>query len=134
MIEKYIITSAVNNSKVFEKGLKTLEHFAESQNATLLVLPLKYNPTRLSQDEVVYDDLVAPYLQYQDFTLHGKMTVLPEVNIRPTAIKPLQGLASLGHESHTLIASPRLHMDTIPTMDRFHPKFILTTGCITEEN
>lgn len=134
MIEKYIITSAVNNSKVFEKGLKTLENYADYQNATLLVLPLKYNPSRLSQDEIVYDDKISLYLQYQDFSLHGKISVLPEINIIPTAIKPLQGLASLGHESHTLIASPRLHLDTIPTMDRYHPKFILTTGCITEEN
>lgn len=134
MIEKYIITSAVNNSKVFDRGLQTLEVYAEHQNATLLILPIKYNPARLSQDEIVYDDRVEIYIQRGDFTLNGKMSVLPEINISPTAIRPLQGLASLGHESHTLVASPRLHLDTIPTMDRYHPKFILTTGCITEEN
>ena len=133
-IEKYIITSCINNSKVFEKGLRTLENYAEIQNATLLVLPIRYNPSRLSQEEIIYDSKVSQYLQYEDFSINDKLVVLPEIKILPTAIRPLSGLASLGHESHTIIASPRLHLETIPSIDRYHPKFILTTGCITEEN
>ena len=133
-VEKYIITSCINNSKVFERGLRTLENYAEIQNATLLILPIRYNPSRLSQEEIIYDSKVSQYLQYEDFSINDKLVVLPEIKILPTAIRPLSGLASLGHESHTIIASPRLHLETIPSIDRYHPKFILTTGCITEEN
>ncbi len=133
-IEKYIITSAINNSKVFEKGLETLKGFCENENATLLILPIRYNPSRLTEEEIIYDKNILEFLQYDNFSICDKLTVLPEVKILPTAIKPLSGLASLGHETHTLIASPRIHLETIASLEKNKPKFILSTGCITEEN
>ena len=54
MIEKYIISSIQNNSKLNQNALKALETYAEHNNATLILLPIKYNPYKLDEKEIFY--------------------------------------------------------------------------------
>ena len=133
MTEKYVITSAVNNSKVFKKGLESLQNYCNYNNATLKVLPIKYNPQRLTEEELIYDKSVQEFLEYKNFQLMD-VVVLPEIKVLPTASKPLSGFSSVGYEFSAIIAHPRLHLNSVATLTRGKPKFLLTTGSITEEN
>lgn len=133
-VERYIITSAVNNSEVFEEGLKSLENYCFYNDAELIILPISYNPLKLSKDEIKFNPKLEKYIERNNFSIGNRVSVLPEVNIRPTAIKPLQGVKSMGLEHNMIIGHTRLHLEAIASLERNNSLQVVTTGAITKPN
>jgi len=134
-MKRIVVTSAVSNSKVNQKLLDTIKNYCKKNKAGLIVCAVTYNPLRLKEDQVVFDESIEEYLTRESFTISGRVKVLTKLNIRPTAKRPLTGVISLGSDHNTIVPHPRLHEETIASIDvTKDTKKIMTSGTITNPN
>ena len=132
-IERYIVTSAINNCELFAEGLETLETLAEHYQAELIVMPIRYNPYNIPISEVKWNEQLDSYMLDEDAVIKDT-SLLTTMNISPTAVKPLSGLGGFEHSNNIIVAHPRLHMEHLPTATKGKIKQVLTTGTITKAN
>ena len=134
-MQRWVITSAQNNTEVNKDALDALKFYCERTGAKLVVLPIKYNPDRLPEEEIRYSDLIPKEAIVDHTFLIGKNTyVLGDLHQLPTKKYPLNGLGNFGGDKHLIVASPKMHQETYPTLDREQPKFAFTTASITKPN
>jgi len=130
-VEKYIITSVTNNTRIFKEALVSLESYASYLNATLIVMPVHYNYDGIS--DIIYDNDVKQYMIDKDVIIKDTV-LLGSFKLRPTLIKPLSGLGTLYGESNIIVASPKLHMEHLPVNEEHQVKTLMTTGTISYPN
>ena len=140
----YILTSAQNNTQVHEGLWENLLVYAKYLKATLYVSQFTYNTnayqarevkpgTRVAEyDEVWYDSNLAPYVYNERLNLTPSLTFCGELNILPTADRPLNGFENYTNRASGIFPHARQHMQSIASLDS--PKFNYTTGACTLRN
>lgn len=133
----FLITSAQNATPVNKELLKNMEAYAKHLKGEIEVIPIRYrNPTVAgegSKDDYWHDD-VLPYLIASRHSLNKNLTVLADVKTQPTASMPLSGMEGLTGVESSIIGHPRQHLNTLPTLEGYPKKVMLSTGSITNEN
>lgn len=134
-----VITWAQNATPAHEGFLTGLESLCKDRNANLIVQTGRYtNPTSIwsekQETEQWWDEKLEPYLHNQRTRLNKNLTLLGDINIRPTAMDPLSGLESITHGETGIFGHPSLAMKVIPTPHQRLPKILTTTGACTIEN
>ena len=135
----FVITAAQNATPVHEGFLAALESYCAAHDAELIVIPLRYkNPTSRwtsSQENAeVWAAEVGPYLFNQRRKLNDGITLLGDLKIQPTAVRPLTGLEGLTHGESSIIGHTKLEFKTVATPQHSLPKMMTTTGAVTVPN
>lgn len=138
--QRFIFTWCQNGTAIHEKFLDNIEAYAEFLDAEISVVAGRYrNPTSLKASEdlkgiEVWNKRVQPYLTANRHNIHENLMVLGDVKIQPTAATPLTGFNSISGSGSCIIGHPRQHLKTLPILDGYPHKVLLTTGSVSVEN
>lgn len=153
-LRRYILTCQQNNTHVHPGFWANLQAAAEFYRAELKVARFSYNTTayrdaksvkagRLpARDEGLwFDPVTAPYV-CDDPTRHGscRYRLAPdllwcaEMNILPTAVRPLSGLDAYAGSSSGIFPHAKIALESLPRPAGAAPKFNITTGACTLRN
>ncbi len=131
--KRYVLTTAVIGC-LATPALKTIEAYCKATNAELIVLTIKYKHIEKAEGYISdwLDSDLAKYARYSKFYLGNDIQVLGDIQISPTAVNPLTGLAPICKGKPTIVPSTQLAQDPIPTAKGVRPITIWGTGAITE--
>ena len=135
----FIITWAQNATPVHGGFWKNVEAYVEHLNANLHVVAGRYkNPTSIRSNKRESDEFwskeVKPYLDLNRHNIHPLLQVLSDVKIQPTAATPLSGMNGITGEESCIIGHPRQHLKSLPVLEGYKPKLLLSTGACTIPN
>lgn len=143
--QKFIVTWCQNETDLHENLFTNVEALAKEYDAEILVIAGRYrNPNSLerSQDLKTFEKnnkslwhrRVIPYLDANRHTIHDFLSVLSDIKTQPTASTPLSGLNGISGLESCIIGHPRMHMKSLPVLDGYPNKLLLTTGAVSVEN
>lgn len=133
MAERYLITSAQAEAKPNKKLLNSMGTYATEMSAQLIVLPMIGNSAQQDWTEL-HPDFEDYDVEYGTRKL-GSNVQIEQFHVRPYQVDPVTGLSRFAQRETTQIfASPKQRMKAIPHSVRRHPKFLVTTGAITNPN
>jgi hypothetical protein len=150
---RYILTAAQNNTPVHPQFLRNLEAFATAIGARIMVSRFSYNkaaygqkatkagrgPTADDTAETWYDPAIAQYVcdhpgYGAGYQLAPDLRWCSEMNIQPTAVRPLSGLESYAGTSSGIFPHAKIALESVPVIGDVEPKFNYTTGAVTQRN
>lgn len=155
-VKRYLLTSAQNNTKVNQKFLDNLVAYAGWLDAELMVARYTYNKASYASAKSVkpgrgatmndkadlwYDVALDPYI-CDDPERHGTahyelapdLIWCAEMNILPTAARPLSDLQTYMGWRSIAVPHAKLALQSVPTSRDELPKFCYTTGTVTQRN
>jgi hypothetical protein len=145
-INRYILTSAQNNTYVHRELLDNLEALAEYYDAEIIVGTYTYNQNRYGklsvkqgtkkeyQFELWYDPAITDYIKDYRIELGKGLVWAGEYNALPTNVNPLAGLESYTGRKSAIFPHAKLAMRSIATMQGEGVKLNYTTGTVTQRN
>lgn len=135
-IRRWLLTAAQDETPVHEAFLGNLIAYGEKVGAELMVGGFTYNKS-LFEDHAartaVFAAAVQPYLIHDDRTL-GPLLFSGRMNILPTAVRPLSGLANYGRGAWTVFPHAKVQLDSVASLPGRHPAMMMTTGACTLPN
>jgi hypothetical protein len=153
-VARYILTSAQNNTPVHAEFLANLEAYAEATGARIMVSRFSYNKSaygakatkagRASSSDhegLWYDPAIQQYI-CDDPQKHGScqwrlapdLLWCAEMNILPTAVRPLSGLESYSGPASGIFPHAKIALESVPVIGERPPKLNFTTGAVTQRN
>jgi len=144
--KRFIISWAQSETDVFKPFIKNIEAYASYINAEILIVAGRYkNPVSLKDSqslsdnekynkEMYWDKSIAGYLDANRHNIHKHLVIASDVKIQPTAETPLSGLNSLTGLESCIFGHPRVHFDSLPVLDGYPNKILMTTGAVTIPN
>lgn len=138
-VRRYVITSAQNATPLFEPFFKSLESYCYINNAKLMIIPIRYsNPTSVwsaaSEDAEWWATPTIPFLCDKRIKLEQNVMIMGDIKTIPTAVRPLSGFDDFTDHNSAVFGHNRLEFKSIATPSGEHPKFLMTTGTVTEQN
>lgn len=133
----FVITWAQNATDIEENFWGSLNAIREHRNADLIVQRGRYrNPTRMNEDEhdLYWDERIEPHAFEKRKDLCPILTLMCDINVRPTAQRPLTGYDSISGGKSCIMGHPKLTRRDIPTPQASHAKQMMTTGACTVKN
>lgn len=138
----YLLTSAQNNTHIHKGFWRNLLRYARHRNAEILVSQFTYdkrsthakpNTEMLSDYEKLwYCAEIEPYVCNDRIALASNLIFCGEVNIIPTAERPLSGFENYTGRASGIFPHAKQAMDSIASTHR--AKFNYTTGTCTLRN
>ena len=133
-IKKYFITSFQSNAHVNPKVLDTVNSICKYHKVpeeNLLMIKL----TGKSLHEDLNPKILRDYNVLEgDFRMNRNFKV-SNYSVRPQQIKPFTGLTAFTRKEGSFVfGSPKQYMKPVPTYNKHFPKFLYTTGVITDPN
>ncbi len=142
--KRFIVTWGQTQTPIHEQFLTNLEAYANHIDASIHVIAGTYkNPTSLesskaqkkkNKDTTNWHPRLRPYLDAKRQKIHEYLCILSDVKVPPTASTPLSGFNGITALESCIIGHPRVHFKSLPVMDGYPNKLLLTTGAITLEN
>lgn len=127
----FVITTAINNANINSRFFDTLELFAETNSAQLLVIPQKYKHNTLAGGkDYAWSDRVHPYALTDDLIVN-KSLVISALNLQATAVRPLSGLSANSGERSAIYGATKVALESVPTPGNRDAKVMMTTGACT---
>lgn len=144
-VARYILTSAQNNTKVFKPFWENLVAFAKYHGAELMVSRYTYNKnaygklavkpgTEEHQSDLWYDPVIEDYICDDRVNLTDNLVFCGEMNILPTAVKPLSGLEVYTGRASGIFPHAKIQMTSVASGKYEATKFNWTTGTVTQRN
>lgn len=137
-VQRYIITSAVNNVGVEKKFWSCLMTARRSLDAELLVIPIRYkNPkdrdeAKKQEDNEWWATEVKPYLWNVRRVINKNLTLLADIKTQATTSEPVLGYEAISGSSSAIIGHPKMQLKVIPTPNNRMPKLLTSTGACTK--
>lgn len=163
-IYRYLLTCAQSNTYVADKVWDTLMGIAKYYKAEVLVSRFTYNKSaylkyfggdqkpgvrddsdadisdegasdkRLMAEKGWFDPRVHPYVTDERIELAPGLLFCGELNIIPTAVRPLSGLETYTGRRSMIVPHVKLAMESIASTNTEPAKFNYTTGTVTRKN
>jgi hypothetical protein len=149
-VKRYILTSAQNNTRVWQPFWRNLMAAVDYFDAELLVGSFTYNTNAYSKlsvkrgskdsqktlTELSYAKEVDPYLDAsdRDIELAPGLVWCGRLNILPTAVHPLTGFETYTGTSSSIIPHAKIAERSVPQARDQGAKFLYTTGTVTQQN
>lgn len=135
----FILTWAQNATPVHSNFFKNILAYADDLKAGIHVIAGRYkNPTSMFTDKQESAEWwvsdVKPFLDANRHNLHKYLQVLSDVKISPTASTPLSGLNGITGLESCVIGHPRQHLKSLPVLEGYPHKLLLSTGACTVPN
>lgn len=127
--KRFVITSAVTNSKVNKDYLDNIKTYCKYEDACLIIIPsiMKAGGAKYTIDPVLKDELIVFY----DLSLNDNIKILGIANNAKTT-EPTTGLPRLGKRNGSIIVgSPKQNLKIVPTGINKLPHALMSTGAIT---
>lgn len=133
---RFILTSAQNNTYVHANFLKSLETMAAHIDAKIIVGTFTYNKFAFSNldGDDWYDPKIAKYILDEPAILADGLLWCGELNINPTAANPLSGLQSYAKGDSAIVPHVKVQLDSLPTHKTLPVRMMYTTGAVTKRN
>lgn len=133
MSETYLITSAQAEAKPHPQLLESMESFVAQQAGKLVILPMIGRDARQDWTNL-HPTLQEQDVEYGTRKLNDRIQI-EQFHVRPYQIDPIQGLNRFAQRDRTQVfASPKQRLRPIADSLRDHPKFLVTTGAVTQPN
>jgi hypothetical protein len=147
-VKRFILTSAQNNTLLYDRVWTNLLALADYYNAELYVGTFTYDkasygsksvkrgkgPNVSDTRELWYDKRIEPYINDEQVEIAPGLVWCGEMNILPTAQRPLQDLQVYTYRKSGIFPHVKMAMDSVPSA-KFEPtKFNYTTGAVTKRN
>ena len=143
--KRFIVSWAQSDTEVHKPFLKNIEVYAKEIDADILVIAGRYkNPNSLASSKALehseknlkntWDNSILPYLDANRHNLHKRLVVLSDVKIQPTTSVPTTGLNGITGLESCIIGHPRVQMKSLPVVETYPNKLLITTGAITVPN
>ena len=140
--QRFIVTSAMNNSPLHAALWASIKTFAKVNNACILVIPTRYrNPTTRDETRKQAKDAWWPselhnHLTDEFIELGPEMWLMGHMRIQATAVTPLGGgIMALSRGAHAVYGHPSLAMLTVPRGSQYpSPKILYTTQSCSMPN
>lgn len=145
-IRRYILTSAQNNTLVHPAVWQSLLALAAHYDAEIMVSRYTYNKSAFGRkavkpgthnpegNELWYDEAISNYVVDHSVQLAPGIIFCGEMNILPTAVRPLSGFDSYNGRNSSVFPHPKHAMVSIATAKGMGVKFNYTTGTVTQRN
>jgi len=145
-VNRFILTSAQNNTKVHKEFWANLKAFAEHYHAKIMVGTFSYNQNhygklatkrgkaKAAENTLWFDDDVKPYLNDERVELAPGLMWCGDQNIMPTEENPLSGLESFAHGNSAIFPHTKIEMRSIAVPEGMAVKMNYTTGAVTQLN
>jgi hypothetical protein len=142
----YLLTCAQDHTALHKPLWKNLLALAEHDHAKIMVSTFIYNKDALGQRNAAkfetreqelaakYPQEIIPFICDDRVDLAPALTFCGELNVLPTAVNPLEGLASYTYRKSTIVPHPKLALQSVPTMRDEGVKLMFTTGACTMRN
>jgi hypothetical protein len=135
---RVFILAAQESTPVHKKFIKYVEQYASHVGAEIIVMALDYkNKDSIHgsrNEDIWWDESIQPYLSLNRHNLTPHVSVLADVRVRPTAVKPMNGFEGFEGETSLILGHPRMQMKTVATLEGYRMKEIWTTGACTVPN
>lgn len=134
---KFVFTSAQNNTFVHTKFVDSLLVYCEHNNAELIVGRYVYNKNGFQHtegDDIWYDPKIRPYLCAEGREITPDLMWAGELSILPTATTPMSGLHNYTNGASCIIPHAKLQMESQPTPASRGRRTTYTTGTVTQRN
>lgn len=133
MSEVYLVTSAQAMARPNERLLESMESYVAERAGSLVVLPLIGRDA--SEDwQSQHPDVQQLDVEYGSRKLNDRIQI-GQFHIKPQAIDPLTGLQRFAQRGRTqIVGSPKQFQRPIPHSVKQEPKFLVTTGALTNPN
>jgi hypothetical protein len=143
-VSRYILTCAQNNTLIHEAVWENLTALSRHYAAEILVSRFSYDKashnkgakpgTEADRDDLWYDPKLTGFFSDERIQLAPGLVWCGEMNILPTAVRPLSGLEAYTGRQSGIFPHVKLAMDSIASGKREPTKFNYTTGTITQRN
>jgi len=132
---RFVCTYAQNGTDVNLPVLRALEQFALKHKAEVLVQPGYYTRSFLLHDRESdwWDPSVAKYLLKDDIQIGTQVKILGDLNILPSAKRPLGGIQKVSGEQCLVVFHPKREFRALPGYGKY-PRTAMTTGAVTYSN
>lgn len=130
---RFFLTGAPSRAKAHAGFIKAIHNWVGRNDAQFVLLPSCAHVRALEGQTSHYDPSILELSDYfaTSFTINDNLIAL-DLRILPQQVLPLTGLKTYMHGKHSLIiASPKQHLEIIPTGCRKLPRAILSTGVCT---
>jgi len=143
--QRFIVSWAQSETDVHEQFLANIEAYAKHIDADISIIAGRYkNPTTVNTNKRTKDkesdlantwhERVLPYLDAARHKIHPNLCILSDVKVQPTASTPLSGLNGLTGLESCIVGHPRVHLKSLPILDGYPHKLLVTTGSVTVDN
>jgi len=143
--QRFIISWCQSETDINESFLTNIEAYAKHIDASIHIIAGRYkNPISLSASKSLKDkedalqnswhERVLPYLDANRHKIHKHLCILSDLKIQPTASTPLSGINGLTGLESCIVGHPRVHLKSLPVLDGYPQKLLLTTGSVSVEN
>lgn len=148
-VRRYIITSAQNNTRLHNSFWSNLQALCQWYDAQLMVSRFTYKkesygaksvkpgrvPSKDDASDLWYDERIEPQMVCDDrVQLAPGLVFCGELNILPTASRPLSGLTNYTGTDSCIVPHAKIAMQSIPSAKRQPAKLCYTTGAATLRN
>ncbi len=146
-VTRYVLSCIQNNTRVNDAVWSSMTHLLDHYDAELIVGTFSYNKSSYGPKAVKsgtkkasdsekewYDPLVEPFIQDEPLELAPGLQWCGEMNILPTAVRPLQGLEVYTGRKSGIYPHVKIQMDSIASGKYEPTKFNYTTGTLTNRN
>ena len=137
--QRFIITSAQNNTLLHDKFWKTLKRMAKRTKSKLVVGRFTYNKNgwqkiTADSENVTWEEELHPFFVDEQVKLADDLIFCGELDILPTNVYPLNGLDNYAGVNSAIIPHAKMQMRSLATMKHEDAKFLYTTGTVTQHN
>jgi len=150
-VKRYILTCAQNNTKIHEPLWNNMEALADHYDAEIIVSRFTYmrsginkggdkrqitgrGDNDLREERFTWDDRLTPHILDDRAEIAPGLMWCGEMNILPTAVRPLSGLESYTGRLSAVFPHVKLAMQSIASGQNDPTKFNYTTGTVTLRN
>jgi len=133
MSEVHLITSAQANAKPNTNLLRSMESYVAERAGGLIILPMIGQNAKEDWTDL-HPTFADMDLEYGTRKLNEHIAI-EQHHIRPYQVDPVQGLNRFVQRERThVFASPKQRLKSVAHSVRNHPKFLVTTGAVTNPN
>lgn len=135
-VRRYLLTAAQNDTPVHAQFWANLQAYAQHLGAEISVGGFSYQLGVFSDHTArnqVFAEAVRPYLAHQQTSL-GPVTWCAEMNVIPTAVRPLSGLETYTRGKFGVFPHAKIQLVSVPSVEQGGAGILCTTGACTIPN
>ena len=144
-VQRFIFTSAQNNTRVHTEFLRNLEALSRHLDAQLLVSfsvydragyrgPVPKGDRPRGGREIWWDKAIMPYVVNDRVRVAKRLAFCGELDVLATTQRPLSGLDSYCGRSSILVPHNKFEFRCVENRKGYMPKELHTTGSVTQRN
>lgn len=132
----YVFTSAQNNTYVHRKFFESLVNYCLENNYQLVVSRYYYNMNGFQNgqgnEDAWFDPVIEPYVVDELCHVAKNLVFCGNLNIIPTAVKPLSGLESYTGSASGIVPHAKMQVQSLARHIDDDPRIMYTTGAVTK--